>query len=599
MLYRHVDLFPVNFPSNAKLSRLLSVSLLTLIKTLSRIDNLKTLMNIQTRLKRIYGNDSLLFDLNTLLNNFAKKPSSTSGITEQDAILITYGNMITQAGELPLVTLHTFLKETLQSIFNSVHILPFYPYTSDDGFSVVDYYAVNADLGDWGHIKALSKDFNLMFDAVFNHISTKSNWFQAFLRDEEPYIDYFTVVDPESDLSEVVRPRALPLLTPFETLSGTKYVWTTFSADQVDLNYTSPDLLLDVIRVLLFYVEQGAKLIRLDAIAFIWKEIGTSCIHLENTHLLIQLMRDVLDRIAPDVILITETNVPHQENISYFGDGTNEAQMVYNFALPPLAYHTMLTGDTTKLSKWASQLERVGDKTTYFNFTASHDGIGLRPVADILSQEEIKQLVQTTEKHGGLVSYRSMSDGTQSPYELNITYFDAITAPEITLESPELAVKRFMVSQAIAMSLIGVPGIYFHSVFGSRNNHAGVEKTKHNRTINREKLQYTDLKSLLADEASIPSQVYRVYTQLLEIRTNEPAFHPFGEQKILNLTSDVFAVERISPDKEHKVLALHNVTDHQVILNLTGNWHDLVGKNTLDTIVLEPFQIRWLKVQFV
>ena len=552
-------------------------------------------MTIPQKLTQIYGNDFLLSDLNKLLSNFETKTPPTSGLTEQDAILITYGDMITQADNVPLVTLHTFLQETLKSVFNSVHILPFYPFTSDDGFSVVDYYAVNPDLGDWEHIKALSDDFNLMFDAVFNHISAKSEWFQAFLRGEDRYTDYFTVVDPDIDLSDVVRPRALPLLTPFETLSGTKHVWTTFSADQVDLNYASPDLLLDMIRVLLFYVQQGAKLIRLDAIAFIWKEIGTSCIHLEKAHLIIQLMRDVLDRVAPDVILITETNVPHKENISYFGDGTNEAQMVYNFALPPLVYHTMLTGNATKLSKWASELERIGEKTTYFNFTASHDGIGLRPASGILSDEEIQQLVHATKKHGGLVSYRSMSDGTQSPYELNITYFDAISAPEVVKEAPEIAIKRFMVSQAIAMSLIGVPGIYFHSVFGSRNNHVGVEKTKHNRTINREKLNYTDLKSLLADKSSIPSQVYSLYTELLEIRTNEPAFHPFGEQKILDLSADVFAVERVSPDKQHKVLALHNVTDHDVAINLGGTWHNLIENKLLESIHLEPYQIMWLK----
>src|SRR5690606_35016656 len=108
------------------------------------------------------------------------------------------------------------------------------------------------------------------------------------------------------------------------------------SADQVDLNFKNPAVLLATTRALLFYVEHGAKFIRLDAIAYLWKEIGTPCIHLPQTHQVIQLMRAVLDEVAPDVRLITETNVPHPDNISYFGAGTNEAQLVYNFALPPL-----------------------------------------------------------------------------------------------------------------------------------------------------------------------------------------------------------------------------------------------------------------------
>ncbi len=188
-----------------------------------------------------------------------------------------------------------------------------------------------------------------MFDAVINHISQHSRWFQGYLSGQEPYTDYFVEVDPAADLSDVVRPRTLPLLTPVETADGTKHVWTTFSADQIDLNYASPDLLLEVLDVLLTYVQQGAQLIRLDAIGFMWKEIGTTCIHLPQAHSLIKLMRAALDEAAPETLLVTETNVPHAENISYFGDGYDEAQMVYNFTLPPLTLHAFLTGDASAL----------------------------------------------------------------------------------------------------------------------------------------------------------------------------------------------------------------------------------------------------------
>ena len=159
---------------------------------------------------------------------------------------------------------------------DDIHLLPFYPYSSDDGFSVIDYKQVNPALGTWDDVARVGQNFHLMFDGVINHISAQSAWFKAFLQDDPKYRDYFIVVEGEPDLSQVVRPRTLPLLTEFTTPSGAKKVWTTFSADQIDLNYANPEVLLDIIDVLLFYVAHGAELIRLDAIAYLWKEIGTT-----------------------------------------------------------------------------------------------------------------------------------------------------------------------------------------------------------------------------------------------------------------------------------------------------------------------------------
>lgn len=541
------------------------------------------------KLKRIYGESVGAETYQKLVDLIGAMPAKNPplAIDETDVILITYADQVQTADEAPLRTLHTFLKETIQSFIKGVHLLPFYPYSSDDGFSVIDYYAVNPDFGTWADVSAFQDDFRLMFDAVFNHISAKSDWFQGFVRSESPYTDYFTVVPPETDLSAVVRPRALPLLTPVETPEGVKHVWTTFSADQVDVNVANPDVLLELIKVLLFYVEQGASFIRLDAIAFLWKEIGTSCIHLEETHLIIQLMRDVLDRIAPHVILITETNVPHDENIAYFGDGTNEAQMVYQFPLPPLTLHTLRTGDATHLTNWADSLGSPGERTTYFNFTASHDGIGMRPTTGILSQDEIDALVQLAKDHGGLVSYRDVPGKPPSPYELNISYFDAITHPDITAHNPQTAVDRFMVSQAIQLSLAGVPGIYFHSLFGSRSDYAGYEKTQHNRTINRQKLNVDQLRAEL--QSGIRQQVFSRYRDLLRVRTAQRAFHPLGEQQVLHLHPGVFAVLR-THDGE-RLLALHNVTPLAVNLpDVTGK--DLFPRSSEHT--LKPYEVRWL-----
>lgn len=565
--------------------------------------------HITDKLKILYPPqaDTTLEQIKTLIAKYEiQPPASVLPITEADIVLITYGDQVQENGKNPLAVQHQFLKDTIYPTINSVHILPFFPYSSDDGFSVIDYKVVNPEHGTWDDIMAMGQDFKLMFDAVFNHISAQSDWFQAFLRGEIPYVDYFVVMDKDIDLSEVVRPRALPLLTPVETPDGIKHVWTTFSDDQIDLNIMNPAVLIELIDILLFYVEMGAKLIRLDAIAFLWKIAGTSSIHLEQTHLVIQIMRDVLALVAPDVLIVTETNVPHEENIAYFGNGNNEAHMVYQFPLPPLILHTMTTGDTTHLTQWADKLEPAGNHTTFFNFIASHDGIGLRPVTGILSNEEINQLVDVVQSHDGNVSYKNNSDGTQSPYELNINYFDAVNPPDLVQSSPEIAVRRFIASQSIALCLAGVPGIYIHSLFGSRNFTGGVEETGRYRSINREKLQREVLDAELGDNTSLRSRVFSKFMQLLSIRREQSAFHPLATQVIHTINPSVFVVERANSETNDVIIALTNVTDKHLSIDIPVNnssWHDVVEQKLYQTsgdsltIQLYPYQIMWLKLQ--
>ncbi len=561
------------------------------------------MINLPDHLTYLYGADKSpqLFDrVQKIMEGYRGRiPAADASLTEHDSILITYGDQVQTPGEKPLQTLSMFCLQNLAGVVNGIHILPFYPWTSDDGFSVVDYRKVDPDLGDWADLSSMQSHFHLMFDGVINHISSQSDWFKAFLNDAPHYRDYFVVVvDGSPDLSQVVRPRALPLLTTFETTAGEKRVWTTFSDDQIDLNFQNPEVLLEILDVLLMYVEQGATFIRLDAIAYLWKEIGTTCIHLPQTHRVIQFLRAALNEVAPHVHLITETNVPHMDNISYFGDGNNEAQLVYNFALPPLTLHTFRTGDTHVLSDWARTLTLPSDHVTFFNFLASHDGIGLNPARGILSAADIDALVEKTLEHGGLVSYKHNSDGSQSPYEMNINYFDALSNHHGD-ESLDLQVNRFIAAQAIMLSLVGVPGIYFHSLFGSRGWVDGVKQTGRNRTINREKCDLNSLQRELADSQSLRARVFGRFYQLLSARSNSPAFNPHGTQKILDLHPSIFALERFSPDKKSRVLCLHNVSQQKITFSTPyESGTDLFTGQSLQAskISLDAYQILWIKL---
>jgi sucrose phosphorylase len=566
----------------------------------------------------LYGNEtahSVIDRFLDLIHGFqqqhadlTERPAS-SKISEKDAILITYGDMVYQEGDAPLKTLSSFLNNHLEDTISTVHILPFYPYSSDDGFSVIDYRKVNSALGTWDDIARLGKNYRLMFDAVVNHISSQSAAFQGFLKDDPKYDEFFTVVDPEVDLSRVFRPRAQPVLTPFETASGTKYVWTTFSADQIDLNFANPDVLLEVADILLFYAAHGAEFVRLDAVTFVWKEIGTTCINLPQTHRIVQTMRTILDLAAPNVVLITETNVPHEDNIAYFGDGTNEAQMVYNFALPLLTLHAFKNADVRTLSEWAATLDLPSDQVTFFNFLACHDGIGMLPVKNILSPDDLNELAAHTKALGGFVSYKSNEDGSQSPYELNINYLDALGDPEAPMIDAEILAQRFLATQAIMLALRGVPGIYFHSLFGSQNWKEGAEETGRPRTINREKLQLDRVEAELNDPASVRYYVFKGYKRLLKVRMDNPAFHPLGGQKILSIHKSVFALLRTSLDEGTRTLCLHNTSSENLNLSIDLNalhgkesdsFTDLISQRAFAaregqlTLQLAPYETLWL-----
>ncbi len=522
-------------------------------------------------------------------------PSRNFVFSQKDIVLITYGDGFLKKGSKPLAALYDFLVRYVENSVSIVHILPFFPYSSDDGFSVIDYKQVNPAVGSWEDIKRLHKSYNLMFDAVINHISAKSKEFRGFLNGNNKYKNFFITVEPDYDTTRVFRPRALPLLTAFSTPWGKLNLWTTFSTDQIDLNYENPDVLLYIIDILLFYVTQGASLIRLDAIAFLWKESGTECLHLPQTHTVIKLFRQIFDYIAPHVKIITETNVPHKDNISYFGNGDDEAHMVYNFALPPLAVHAVVTGNASYLTDWAASLSLPGEQSWFYNFTASHDGIGLLPARGILPEHEIETLIRTTENHRGKLGLKNNPDGSTSVYELNISLFDLLSDPA-SGEHVSLQVSRLIASQAIALSLQGIPAIYYHTLVGSQNFYKGVEKTGANRSINREKLSIERLEEELSRPDSLRAQVFGRLKQLIDIRGKHLAFHPGGTQNIVALDSGVFTVERISPDEGETLLAMVNVTNtNRTVKQVKEYRRDVItGREFSGTIKIGPYEVLWL-----
>ncbi len=551
-----------------------------------------------------------------LMKEFEKNFRPENRFTEEDIILITYGDLIKTPNQKPLKTLSQLLESYLKGVINAIHILPFFPSSSDRGFAVMDFEEVDPNLGTWDDILELKKDFKLMFDGVFNHVSSKSRWFQEFLNQNPEYLTFFTVFSTKQQISPdhlrlIVRPRTTPILTEFYTLNGKRLVWTTFSQDQIDLNYHNPRVLLKMIEILLTYVRRGADIIRLDAVTYLWEELGTSCVHLEQTHMIIKLFRDILNAVAPHVALITETNVPHKDNIRYFGNGYDEAQMVYNFALPPLVLFSFQNENARKLTEWAATLKKPSDEATFFNFLDSHDGVGVMAVQGILTPEEIEMMALKVVEHGGFISYKANPDGSQSPYELNITWFSAINNEDAD-EPMEIQIKRYIASRAIALVMMGVPGIYLHGFLGSKNDADLVLEERQTRSINRKTLRKKELIQSLENPQTTTYHVTRWLVRLIEIRTRQRAFHPNSPQKILNVSDQVFALLRYTQDQTEMILTITSVTSQPVELKINlkewgihgeHHWRDLISKKTFHSsentlhVKLEPYQVLWLKAR--
>jgi len=522
--------------------------------------------------------------------------------SQEDIILITYGDSVLQEQEKPLVTLQHFMQRYLGESVNSVHILPFFPYSSDDGFSVIDYSSVNEGLGDWADIQAIAKQRRLMSDLVINHCSSRGGWFDNFIKGEGPGHDYFYTAPADIDTREVVRPRTSDLLRETETARGTQHVWCTFSHDQVDFDFRNPLVLKSFVEIIRLYLDMGVNIFRFDAVAFLWKKLGTRCINLPETHEMIRLFRTLIEHAQPNAVIITETNIPNTQNLTYFGNA-NEAHAIYNFSLPPLLINTLVTGSCLYLKKWLMSMPPAQDGTTYFNFIASHDGIGLRPAEGLLSEEELSTLVGTMQYFGAKVSWRNTDSGEPKAYEINIALYDALQGT--TKGKDDFGLQRFVCAHAIMFALEGIPGVYIHSLLGTRNDYDKVANTQHNRSINRHRWDYPELQKKLADSTDPHARVLARLKRLLDIRIKQPAFHPNATQFTLHLGLKLFGFWRQSQDRTQSIFCVSNISDESVCFDINSlnliaieHWYELLSGTEVDiesgSMTLEPYRSVWI-----
>ena len=523
--------------------------------------------------------------------------------SERDVLLISYADTIVEPDQAPLQTLYDFMEQRLGDTFSAIHLLPYFPSTSDDGFAVSAFRDVREDLGNWENVSKLAARFDLMTDLVLNHCSREHPLAKRLWNGDESAGNWFHLKDVNLDTTGITRPRATPLITPLPNNSEGQGVWTTFSEDQIDFNYSNPEVLLEMLDVAAQYLQAGTRLLRLDAVAFLWKELGTPCIHHPNTHRVIRLMRSVLDRYAPSCRLVSETNVPALENLSYFGEG-DEADMIYQFVLPSLLLQALHRGSSVYFQRWLSHWPKLPSGKTFLNFIASHDGIGVRPVEEIVRSDEMADLLSSMRRFGGRISTRVDEQGIERPYEINITLLDALRG---TRHGEDIyQVERMLCAHTILLSLPGIPAFYVHSLLASSNDETLAKRTGRVRSVNRGQLQRAELETELEDPSSTR---YRVLTETLRrirLRREIPAFAPGAPMSPIRLGSGFLALLRgkedgatlfvcnLTPQTQHLHLDSKPLECPARIRNLIGGETYRRHRNHL-TLNLTPYQCLWLQ----
>ena len=479
-----------------------------------------------------------------------------------------------------------------------VHVLPFLQATSDGGFAVASHEKLQEHLGDWEALECLSAGRTLMADLVLNHVSAAHPWVQQFRQRQEPGLHCVLAPDPDADWSQVVRPRSSALFTPLQTQDGLVPVWTTFGPDQVDVDWSSPAVLEGYASLLARMVRHGVSWLRLDAVGYVWKEPGSSCIHHPRAHLLVKLLRTLLESIRSDGVVVTETNVPEDENLSYLRPG-DEAHIAYNFPLPPLLLEAVQRERPDLLNRWLNRWPSLPNQTTLLNFSASHDGIGLRPLEGLMENDRLEQLLEGCERRGGLISHRRLSDGAERPYEINISWWAAMAGGG---RDPSLHQReRYRLSQLLVIALPGVPAFYLPTLLASANDEASFRRSGQRRDLNRERFDVEMVERRLEDPYSDTQFTLQTIREAMAVRATLPAFDPQAAFETLSGSmADRVILKRGSG--ANTVWAVHNFSANRINLDLRSlanqeHWCDRLQDSApvAAQLTLAPFAVHWLQ----
>ncbi len=570
--------------------------------------------HLRQLLKEIYQDQSAE-DIELLLSQLMQISEENSTLSRKNdsnyhlwdsssVVLITYPDSIYSSDKPSLNILYDLIISYIGNLSSIVHILPFLYSTSDGGFAVSSHTTIDKSFGDWEDLKKISKKRKLMGDIVLNHISSRHQWVEDFVKDKEPGSKYILSPSKKDNWENVFRPRNTSLFKTIQTIHGPRDVWTTFGPDQIDVNWAEPNLLLEYLKLIALYIENGISWLRLDAVGFIWKRSGGRCINDKKAHKIIKIIRIMLNNLLKDGVLVTETNVPEKDNLSYLITA-DEANIAYNFPLPPLILEAIISQKTDLLNKWLKAWKRLPRNTALLNFTSCHDGVGLIPLKGLMSDVRIKNLLSECEKRGGLISHRTLPEGEEEPYELNISWWSAMKSK--SNERNSLQTDRFILSQLFVMALPGIPAFYLQALLACENDLETFKKTGQRRDINRKKFDAYDLFNNLNNPKSFASKNLKFLQFAMKTRSQLKAFHPSSQMRHISVScSGIVAICR--GEREDRVWVIHNFTSKlyrfsleelgiRVNHNDNIEWKDYLSEKIINAsnVEINPYSVVWIR----
>ncbi len=451
--------------------------------------------------------------------------------------LITYPDRL--AGDL--AGLRRVLDGRLSGAFDGVHVLPFFEYIdgADAGFDPTDHTRVDPRVGQWDDVRRLGERYSVCADLIVNHASMRSPQFLDWQRrgDASPFASMFLTPErvfggapSDAQRAAIYRPRPTPPFTDVTFADGTtRSIWTTFTAQQADLDVESEAGWSYVIGILDRFADAGIEMVRLDAAGYAIKRAGTSCFMLPETFEFIDRLVESCHRRGMRVLV--EVHGHHLVQLQL----AERVDLVYDFALPPLVLDALTTGDAEPLEHWV----RIRP-TNSVNVLDTHDGIGVIDAGGrsddpdhppLLPPDRIHDLVEGIHERTGGDSRLATGAAASNLdlYQVNTTYFDALGRDQ----------DRYLAARTIQMLLPGIPQVYYVGLLAGENDMALLETTGQGREINRHR--YTDGEI----DAALARPVVRSLLELLRWRMNEPAFD--GTFELLDSPAHQLAVRWTSP----------------------------------------------------
>ena len=506
---------------------------------------------------------------------------------------------------------------------NYLHLMPLMESPkdrSDGGYAVADFRKVQPELGTIRDLESLASEcrkqgISICLDFVMNHTSEDHEWAKRARAGEKEYQDryfFYDNWDIPSQFEKTV-PQVFPTTAPgnFTWLPEIeKVVMTTFYPYQWDLNYANPVVFNEMMYNFLYFANLGIDIIRIDAVPYIWKELGTSCRNLQKVHTIVRMMRMIGEIVCPGILLLGEVVMEPEKVVPYFGTPEKpECHMLYNVTTMATIWNTVATKDTRLLEKQLDSVYHLPGEYTFLNYLRCHDDIGWGLYYDSLGgwgmdQVAHKQFLNDffTGKYKGSFSRGVLYNDDPVSRDAR---FCGTTASMCGIEEALEKQDEGKMDQAIRLDLMlhgfmlqqsGIPVIYSGDEVGALNdNHykEDPEKAEDSRYIHRGQFDWK-LTEKIQQEGTVQNRIFYGLRRMEEIRMEHEVFSSDALARTMDMEDDsILGILRTGETEE--MLGVYNFSDAPKKVSLQETWTDLLNDETYDTeLSLKPYDFRWM-----